>query len=128
MFGDGAYNGHSFRGAVEKHGAETVVPPPRDAIVHADAIDPALRKRNDSVREIHGLGGDDVARELWKKLKGYHCRSLAETTMYRIKQLTGGNVRSRRWESQCVEANIKCLVINMMTRLGMPIGRWEEAA
>ena len=39
--------------------------------------------------EIIGLGGDQTARKLWKKLKNYHRRSLAETTMYRFKQLFG---------------------------------------
>ena len=73
------------------------------------------------------LGGDDLARKLWKIFKGCHRRSLAETTMYRIKQLTGGNLRSREWERQFVEAYVKCLVINKMTGLGMAKGVWEEA-
>lgn len=73
-----------------------------------------MRKRNDAVKEIHGLGGDDEARRIWKILKGYHSRSLAETTMYRIKQLTGGNMRSREWERQRVEGYIKCLAINQI--------------
>ncbi len=48
--------------------------------------------------------------------------------MYRIKQLTGGNLRSREWEGQCTEGHLKCLVINMMTRIGMPKGIWAEVA
>jgi hypothetical protein len=48
--------------------------------------------------------------------------------MYRIKQLTGGNMRSREWERQQVEVFIKCLVINKMTTLGMPDSIWEAAA
>ena len=127
VFGDGAYDGIDFRRKIEATGAQPIIPPPRDAIVHRLA-DAALMKRNDAVRIIKGLGGDDTARRLWKKMVGYHRRSLVETTMYRIKQLTGGKLQSRDWERQCVEANVKCMVINKMTRLGMPIGRWEEAA
>src|SRR5271154_622092 len=41
-----------------------------------------MKSRNNSILEIVGLGGDNTARRLWKKLKGYHRRSLAETGMY----------------------------------------------
>ena len=128
IFGDGAYDGTEFRQEIEKNGAEPIIPPPRDAVVHPETTDRAIQKRNEAVREIHGLGSDDQARRIWKILKGYHRRSLAETTMYRIKQLTGGNMRSREWERQQVEGFIKCLVINKMTTLGMPDSIWEAAA
>lgn len=128
IFGDGAYDGTEFRQEIEKNGAEPIIPPPRDAIVHSESVDKAMQKRNDAVKEIHGLGGDDEARRIWKILKGYHRRSLAETTMYRIKQLTGGNMRSRERERQCVEGYLKCLVINKITNLGMPDSVWEAVA
>jgi len=127
VLGDGAYDGIDFRRKIEEIGAEPLIPPPRDAVVHKVA-DPALIKRNHAICEIAGLGGDDEARRLWKKLKGYHRRSLAETAMYRIKQLTGSKLKSREWNRQCVEAQVKCLVINVMTRLGMPIGQWRDVA
>lgn len=127
IFGDGAYDGLEFRRAIEKINAEPLIPPPRGAVIH-EIADLALVKRDNAVREIAGLGGDDEARKLWKKLKGYHRRSLGETTMYRLKQITGSNLKSREWKRQCTEAHVKCLIINIMTKLGMPIGRWEEAA
>jgi Transposase DDE domain len=128
ILGDGAYDGIGFRRAIEKTKAEPIIPPPKDAIINADSTDEAMDKRNQAVAEIKGLGGDDQARKIWKILKGYHRRSLAETTMYRIKQLTGGNLRSREWERQCIEGYIKCLVVNKMTKIGMPEGIWEEVA
>ncbi len=128
IFGDGAYDGIEFRQEIEKAGAEPFIPPPRDAVIHKNTTDLAIMKRNDAVCEITGLGGDDQARKLWKQLKGYHKRSLVETTMYRIKQLTGSKMRSREWERQQVEAHIKCLVVNKMTKLGMPCRIWLEAA
>ncbi len=127
VFGDGAYDGIDFRRKIEAIGAEALIPPPRDAVVHRSP-EPAIRKRDYAVLEIIGLGADDKARQLWKKLKGYHRRSLAETAIYRIKQLTGSNLRHREWERQRNEAYIKCLVINKMTKLGMPDGQWENAA
>lgn len=128
VFGGGSYDSIEFRQEVERRQAESIVPPPRDATVHRNTSDIAIKKRNDAILEIAGLGGDDEARRIWKILKGYHKRSLAETTMYRIKQLTGGNLRSREWKRQQVEGFIKCLVINKMTDLGMPDSIWEEVA
>lgn len=128
IFGDGAYDGIEFRQEAENSGAEAIVPPPRDAVIHPNTADPAIKKRNDAILEINGLGGDDRARKLWKIMKGYHRRSLAETTMYRIKQLTGAHLRSREWERQCVEGYVKYLVVNKMTKLGMPNSVWEVAA
>ena len=77
--------------------------------------------------EIIGLGGDQTARKLWKKLKNYHRRSLAETTMYRFKQLFGNNLRSRELSRQRAEVRAKCEALNIMTRLGMPKGEWVPA-
>ena len=127
IFGDGAYDGIEFRQEIEKVGAEPLIPPSRDAVVHRKTKDPAMIKRNHAVREINGLGSDDKARKLWKELKGYHKRSLGETAIYRIKQLTGSNLRSREWQRQQVEAHIKCLIINEMTKLGMPQREWKKA-
>lgn len=127
VFGDGAYNGIGFRRQVETLGAEAIVPPPKGAVLH-QSPDEALEKRNNAILEILGLGGDDEARKLWKVLKGYHTRSLVETSMYRIKQLTGSNLLSRSFKRQVTESYIKCLVINKMTKLGMPIGKWKEVA
>ncbi len=126
VFGDGAYDGIEFRRGVEKIGAKACVPPPRDAVAREE-LDPALANRNDAIREIIGLGGDDEARKLWKILSGYHKRSLGETVMYRLKQITGSTLKSREWGRQRTEAMVKCIVINKMTRLGMPKGEWIHA-
>lgn len=40
--------------------------------------------------------------------------------MYRIKQLTGRSLQSRTEETQSTGAYVKCLVINKMTKIGMP--------
>jgi hypothetical protein len=74
-----------------------------------------------AVMEIAGLGGDDYARKLWKKLRGYHRRSLAETGMYRFKTLFGGQLKSRTFERQQAEALVKSEALNIMTALGMPV-------
>lgn len=65
-------------------------------MVNTNPSRPAIEERNWAVLEIQGLGGDETARKLWKILKGYHERSLVETTMYRIKIITGAELRSRK--------------------------------
>ncbi len=79
-----------------------------------------MEVRNSSVLEIWGLGGNDEARKLWKKLNGYHRRSLVETAMFRFKRLLGNDLRSRTFETQRAEAWAKCQALNRMTRIGMP--------
>lgn len=125
-YGDGAYDGIEFRQAVYERGAEVIVPPPRGAIVHDESTNEALTARDNDVLEIAGLGGDEQARKWWKLLHGYHRRSLGETTMYRIKQLTGGELFSRLIDQQRSESHVKCLIVNKITRLGMPKGVWES--
>ncbi len=124
--GDGAYDDLAFRRDISALGAEIIVPPPRDAVVHPSR-DPAILNRNRTILEIQGLGGDDQARKLWKKLKGYHVRSLVETAMYRFKQINGSQMYSREFSRQKTEAYIKCMILNKFTTLGMPIGEWVAA-
>lgn len=122
---DGAYDSIKLLRKIKAKGATSKIPPPRNA-VFGDPVDEAVRERNAAISAIEELGGDDAARAQWKKLTGYHKRSLVETTMFRYKQIFGGNLRSRLWENQQVEARLKCMLLNEMTRIGMPEGYWEE--
>ena len=127
VYGDGAYDGMNFRKKVGQKGAKPIIPPPKNAVIRS-GTDPATQTRNQAVREIAQLGGDDRARALWKKLKGYHSRSIVETAMYRYKCILGGTLRSREERRQWVEAAVGCLIINKMTELGMPLGMWDATA
>jgi len=125
-YGDGAYDTESCYLANANHGAEPIIPPQKNAVFH-QKVPPHLVPRNNSYLEILGFGGDDLARKLWKKLKGYHRRSLAETSIFRFKQLFGNNIRGRRIETQRAEIRAKCQALNIMTELGMPKGEWLAA-
>jgi len=125
IYGDGAYDSIGLRRKIHSRGAKPKIPPPRNAAVNREASDEAALERNHAIQAIKGLGGDDSARSLWKKLTGYHRRSLVETTMFRYKQIFGGLLRSRSWANQKIEAILKCQILNRMTRLGMPVGVWE---
>jgi len=122
-YGDGAYDTEGCYLANAKHGSSPIIPPGRNAVFNKNNQE----ARNCAVLEILGLGGDEEARELWKKLKGYHRRSLGETAMFRFKQIFGNNLRSRGIENQKAESRAKCEALNIMTNLGMPKGRWLVA-
>jgi hypothetical protein len=51
---------------------------------------------------------------------GYHRRSLAETTFYRIKTIFGDRLMARGFKAQTCEMLIKCAALNRMTQVGMP--------
>ena len=70
-----------------------------------------------------GLGNTEEAKTLWKKLVGYHRRSLVETAFSRFKGIFGDRLFSKRIDSQEIELNIKSQVLNRMTRIGMPKSR-----
>jgi len=122
-YGDGAYDTENCYKANFLHGSSLISPPQRNAVLHHDAPN-HMEARNRAVLEILGLGGDEEARKLWKKLKGYHKRSLSETAMFRFKCLFGNNLASHRFENQKSRVWAKCLAINRMNSLGMPDSEW----
>ena len=83
-----------------------------------------MKLRNDSYLEILGIGGDQEARKLWKKLKGYHLRSLRETVIFWFKQLFGNKLVSRTMFNQKNEARTRCESLNRVTKLEIPKGSW----
>lgn len=121
--GDGAYDASRFRKKVHDKGGTCVIPPPRDA-TYKGVESGWEKERDDAIAAIHGFGGDDIGRRLWKICSGYHKRSLAETAMFRIKRMFGGRLKSRSIESQKTEAMCKCMIINKMNKLGMPKFEW----
>jgi IS5 family transposase len=120
VYGDGAYDQSPFHKALKKRGIEPVVPPRKNARLQNVKDRPWMRWRNDTVRAIENLGGDDEARKLWKVLIGYHKRSLVETAMSRFKGIFGPGLRSREWSRQQAELYAKSVALNKMTSLGLP--------
>lgn len=126
-YGDGAYDGCGFREKIHRKGGRTIVPPPHNA-TYKGADDGWQKERDATLAEIQGLGGGDGGRKCWKKLSGYHVRSLVETAFSRIKRRFGGNLKARTEGGQRSECACKCLIINKMNELGMPNGSWVAVA
>lgn len=113
---DGAYDQKDCYGAIDQRNAQANIPPRKNAVLtqHGNCKAPPLT-RDENLRGIRRLG-----RKGWKRSSGYHRRSLAETAMFRVKQLFGSGLSTRLFEHQVTEAIIRCKAMNKMTQLGMP--------
>ena len=120
LSGDGGYDKHKV--------FEALADPPQE-----DPIQALIALRKDAKIQQHGnrktppLARDEILRAIrkkgrkaWKQQSGYHRRSLAETQMFRYKQIIGDKLRARGWANQQVESRLGCAILNRMTHLGRP--------
>jgi hypothetical protein len=122
VIGDGAYDTSECYQSTHERNAKLVVPPRQGAVIREVEGMPWIEARNESIAQIIGLGNTAEARKLWKKLTGYHQRSLVETAFSRFKGIFGSRLFSKHSENQRVELLIKAQAMNRMTNLGMPRG------
>jgi IS5 family transposase len=115
---DGAYDKRKVYDALNRHSPEVeiLIPPRKNARIwqHGNSKTERL-KRDENLRYIRKHG-----RRQWKDDSGYHMRSLAETAMFRLKTIFGGELSARLLETQTTQALIRCWALNKMTHLGMP--------
>ncbi len=109
-YADGAYDTKTCRGLLRNQGIEDIIPPRKTSVLREEK---EMRNRNDALREIKELGGDY---ELWKKLKGYGRRSLAETFFSRLKMTLGDRLSCRKEENQILESLLKIQALNRMAK------------
>ena len=115
---DGAYDKRKVYDALNRHSPEVeiLIPPRKNARIWQHGNSKAERlKRDENLRYIRKHG-----RRQWKDDSGYHMRSLAETAMFRLKTIFGGELSARLLETQTTQALIRCWALNKMTYLGMP--------
>ena len=100
---------------------QPIIPPQHNAKIkqHGNGSRPPL-PRDTTIRRIR-----EVGRTAWKCEAGYHLRSLAETTMYRMKSTFGGELKNRTLANQQSEVRIRCKILNRHTQLGLPPSRWD---
>ena len=114
--GDGAYDKTKVYDRLEKEKISPIIPPQKNARIKRHGNYKGKTKPRDrAIRYIRKHG-----KKKWKKVHGYHKRSLAETTMFRYKTIFGDKLQSRTYERQCVEALLTCKILNKMTLCGMP--------
>jgi heme-degrading monooxygenase HmoA len=114
---DGAYDQRKCYDALRSRSVHRVaIPPKRNARIwrHGNSKDERLA-RDENLRRIRSVG-----RKTWKQEANYHRRSLAETTMFRLKTIFTDRVSSRTDTRQRTELLLRCKALNRMTTLGMP--------
>ena len=115
---DGAYDKRKVYDNLNAHSPEVniLIPPRKNARIwkHGNTKTERL-KRDENLRAIRKDG-----RQEWKKNSGYHVRSLAETTMFRLKTIFGDELSARLLATQTTQAFVRCAALNRMTHLGMP--------
>jgi hypothetical protein len=109
---DGAYDFEQCYKAIKQKEAVALIPPRSDAIVRGRS---PFESRDENLRRIKERG-----RKQWKKESSYHTRSLVETAFFRLKTIFSDRLKSRTTGRQIIEANLRCLALNKMTKLGMP--------
>lgn len=109
---DGAYDFEQCYRAIKGYEAVPLIPPRSDAVVRGKS---PFEQRDENVRTIRKLG-----RKRWKQVSGYHKRSLVECAFFRLKTIFSDKLRARTTERQKIEAELRCLALNRMTKLGMP--------
>lgn len=114
---DGAYDKRPcYQALHERHVAHVAIPPQSNARIwrHGNSQGERLA-RDENLRRIRQVG-----RQRWKEESGYHRRSLAETTMFRLKTIFGDRVTGRTFAQQRTQLLLRCRALIWMTILGMP--------
>ena len=117
LAGDGGYDKEGvYETGRDKEIKQILIPPQKNAKIkwHGN-LKGEPHKRDENFRLIRKIG-----RKRWKEKVGYHVRSLIETTMFRLKTITGEKLNARKFENQTVEFLISCNILNRMSSLGMP--------
>ena len=114
---DGAYDKKKVYEELDKRKIKPIIPPRKNARItrHSNTKGRELA-RDKAIRGIRKTG-----RKRWKKQVGYHRRSIAESTIFRLKALFGERLSSRLMDQQRVEVSIRCHILNKMAKVGMPV-------
>lgn len=123
IIGDGAYDSKdNYLEFQRKRQIEFIAPPPKNAIEHLNTgwhyqwyDTPGWEERNKVVGHIEEFGLDG-----WKNDVDYHRRSLVENAFYRWKTIFGGNLKSRKDNTQYTEQCLRAKIINKFNELGLP--------
>jgi hypothetical protein len=114
--GDGGNDDRQCYEALSERGARAVIAPQKGARLWRQGQSTQARHaRDENVRSIRRHG-----RPKWKRESQSQRRTLAETTMFRLKMVFGERVAARGFDGQAAQRLVRCAVLNRMTHLGMP--------
>lgn len=120
LTGDGAYDKDKVRRLLDQR-----------ALSQGEDILQLMGLQKNAVSDIQGRAymaqrDEDIAmieqvgKEEWKVLSGYHRRSKAETFMFRYKTILGDRLRARKFENQQTEVRLGAKILNLMLQTAKP--------
>jgi len=112
---DGAYDTWECRYEIHTRDAEATIPPRENAVVLGCEDVPPVAERDRAIADIQRTGLKE-----WKEQTGYGQRSLAETTMFRVKTTFGERMKARVIQNQVAEAVMKSHILNRFIQQGLP--------
>ncbi|MND56505.1 Transposase DDE domain protein [compost metagenome] len=116
IFADGAYDTKDCHALIRQKNATACIPPRQNAGLWEKG-----HPRNEAVLVMRKEG-----LAYWKRVSGYHRRSLAETAMYRFKQLMTGKLSLRKYNGQVGEVMAYVCAVNKLNGLGLPVRKPQE--
>ncbi len=111
VYADGAYDSKASHQLISHKGATACIPPRKNAGLWKKG-----HPRNEAVLVMRKEGLTH-----WKKMSGYHRRSLAETAMYRFKQLLAGKISLHNYNGQVGEVMVYVSAINKLKTSGLSV-------
>lgn len=124
IYGDGAYDKRICYQAASRLNAHLIAPVQKNACKQKAnrnfPYDESLDDRDRKIDFLAEFHDKETGMAIWKKISGYHKRSLVETAMYRIKQNFSHRLNSRKEIHQQKQMEARSFALNMMTDLGMP--------
>ncbi|HHQ4646031.1 TPA: IS5 family transposase, partial [Aeromonas veronii] len=111
VYADGTYDSKVSHRLITRKGATACIPPRKNAGLWKKG-----HPRNEAVQVMRKEG---LAH--WKKMSGYHRRSLAETAMFRFKQLMAGQITLRKYNGQVGEVMAYVSAMNKLNTLGLRV-------
>jgi hypothetical protein len=112
---DGAYDTWECRYEIHTREAQANIPPRENAVPTWAADVPPAAERDQAIEEIQRAG-----LAAWKERTDYGQRSLAETTMFRVKTTFGERMKARVIQNQVAEAVMKSHILNRFIQQGLP--------
>lgn len=111
VLADGAYDSADCRKYLHKRGMQECIPPRKTGKVREEE---GMEERNFALEIAFLFGGGKEGIDLWKKVSGYHKRSLVETAFSRLKRLFGERLNNKKFENLRAETIFRCHVLNRM--------------
>jgi hypothetical protein len=114
VLADGAYDTLDCRRYLANKNIEECIPPQRNGRLRKEH---GYEERNTAITLMSFFGGGAEAHSLWKKLMGYHKRSLAETAFSRLKRLFGERLSCKKFTNLKTETLFRCHALNKMNSI-----------